>query len=134
MFNPRFPHTLRVKRSVVEGGEPVVDENGNILYDYIPLTAVEMVDEEPVRDADGDFVTYEVGFINFGYRTASSNTRTAGDVVVADFKIACPMFLTELRYDDILEISDYDRTYTAKLVKKTTFNLGTNIWFNEIKN
>ena len=125
MFNPRFPHTLRVKRSVVEGGEPVVDENGNILYDYIPLTAVEMVDEEPVRDADGAFVTY---------RTASSNTRTAGDVVVADFKIACPMFLTELRYDDILEVSDYDRTYTAKLVKKTTFNLGTNIWFNEIKN
>lgn len=134
MFNPRFPHTLRVKRVRMSAGQPEIDVEGNIIYDYIPLTLVEMVDEEPVRDACGNFLTCVADCVNFGYRTSSANTQTAGDVIKSDFKIACPMFLTEIRYDDILEITDYDRTFTGKVVKKTTFNLGTNIWFDEIRN
>ena len=134
MFNPRFPHTLKVKRVRMTAGQPEIDIDGNVVYDYLTLTLVEMADEEPVRNAEGAFVTFTAESVGFGYRTASANTQTAGDVVKADFKIACPMFLTELRYDDILELTDYDRTYEGKVVKKTTFNLGTNIWFDEIKN
>lgn len=133
MFNPRFPHTLKVKRARMTAGQPEIDSEGNVLYDYLTLTLVAMIDNEPAME-NGQFVTYTAESVNFGYRTSSANTQTAGDVIRADFKIACPMFLTELRYDDILELTDYDRTFTGKVVKKTTFNLGTNIWFDEIKN
>lgn len=135
MFNPRFPHTLTVKRTRTDStGVPQTDVNGNFIYDVVTLTCVEMSDSEPVRDADGRFVTFEATSINFGYRTAARNSQTAGDVIVSDFCIACPIFLTEIHTDDILEITDYERTYRGKVVKKTTFNLGTNIWFDEIKN
>ena len=53
---------------------------------------------------------------------------------MSDFKLATPMFFTELLYDDIIEITDYDKSYKARLVKKTTFNWGTNIWIDEIRN
>ena len=72
--------------------------------------------------------------MNFGYRVSSKNTQTAGDVIVSDFKIATPMILTELVAGDILILTDYERTYKGVVVKKTTFNLGTNIWFDESKN
>lgn len=134
MFNPRFPHTLRVKRARVLNGIPVTDVNGNVVYDYVALTCVEMIDSEPVRNADGSFVTFSSTGVNYGYRTSSRSSQTMNDVVVSDFQIACPMFLTEIMTEDILELTDYERTYTGRVVKKTTFNLGTNIWYNEIKN
>ena len=95
---------------------------------------MEMHDSEPVLDADGRFVTYIADEVAFGYRTSSQNTSRAGDVVQADFKLACPMFLTELRPDDILVLKDYEREFRAAVVKKTTFNLGTNVWVNEARN
>lgn len=134
MFNPRFPHSLVVKRPRFVNGDIYTNVNGDIIYDTVPLTCVEMFDNEPVRDVDGNFVTFEKDSIEFGYRTSSRSSRTEGDVIVADFRIACPMFLTEIKTDDILELTDYDRTYRGTVIKKTTFNLGTNIWFDEIKN
>lgn len=135
MFNPRFPHTLAVKRTRTDStGVPQTDANGDFIYDTVTLTCVEMSDSEPVRNADGNFVTFEAASINFGYRTAARNSQTSGDVIVSDFCIACPMFLTEIHTDDILVLTDYERTYKGKVIKKTTFNLGTNIWFDEIKN
>lgn len=134
MFNPRFPHKLVVKRVRFANGQPVIDGDGNPIYDTVRLTLVEMYDEEPVRDLDGNFVTYEDDCVNYGYRTNSSNTQTMGDAMMTTFKIACPMFLTEIQAEDILELTDYDRTYRGRVIKKTTYNLGTNIWYNEIKN
>ena len=135
MFNPRFPHTLVVKRVRKDStGELVYDANGDAIIDTVSLLCVEMSDSEPVRDANGSFVTYEANSINFGYRTSAKNTTTAGDVIVSDFRIACPMFLTEILADDILELIDYERSYKGKVVKKTTFNLGTSIWFDEVRN
>ena len=103
-------------------------------YERLTLTLVEMSDSEPVRDGDGKFVKYTADEVPFGYRTSSQNTSRAGDVVQADFKLACPMFLTELKPDDVLVLKDYEREFRAVVVKKTTFNLGTNVWVNEARN
>lgn len=135
MENPRFPHTLTIKRPTRDsGGAIVLDSDGKPTYDAVTLKIVEMMDGDPVKDADGAFVTEDATSVSFGYRTNSMNIRQAGEVVVADFKIACPMFLAELNFGDELELTDYDRTYRGKLVKKVTYNWGTNIWFDEIRN
>jgi hypothetical protein len=44
------------------------------------------------------------------------------------------MFVTPLLPGDLVEITDFDRTYWGEVVKKATFNLGSNIWINEVKN
>lgn len=136
MFNPRFPHRLSVKRPRKNGqGEYILNERGDVSYETLKLSLVEYIDDQPVRNADGEFVIGELSeVVNFGYRTGSKNTTTAGEVIVADNKIACPMFLTVLQSGDILTLTDYDRTYSATVVKKITWNWGTNIWFDEIKN
>ena len=128
MFNPRFPHTLRVLR--VNG----TDDEGNPLYEAVPLDVVVMRGNLPVRNADGNFVTETVESLPFGYRTQGKNTRDTTDVEVADYKLSTPMFLTHLLSTDIVELKDYDRTYWCDVVKKATFNLGSNIWVNEVRN
>lgn len=135
MFNPRFPHVMYVLRAVTTpDGALAYGEDGTPSYERLELTLVEMNDSEPVRDSAGGFVTYSADEVPFGYRTSSQNTSRAGDVVQADYKLACPMFLTELKPDDILVLKDYEREFRAVVVKKTTFNLGTNVWVNEARN
>lgn len=135
MYNPRFPHTLVVKRAERNSsGEIVYDANGDATYSPVTLTIANYANDEPIRLSDGTFSTYTAESIKFGYRTSSQNTKAAGDAVMSDFKLATPMFFTELLYDDIIEITDYDKSYKARLVKKTTFNWGTNIWIDEIRN
>ncbi|MCQ2141686.1 MAG: hypothetical protein MJY83_05010 [Bacteroidales bacterium] len=135
MFNPRFPHTLTVLRGRHDAeGNAIFGEDGDPIYEVVPLTMVEMFDEEPLRHPDGSFVTYDASSIPFGYRTDSRSTATRIDVVVSDFKLATPMCLTELYPTDVLVVKDYEREYRGRLVKKTTFNLGTNIWMDEIRN
>lgn len=154
MYNPRFPHKLSVKRPKVDSeGEFVLSERGDVEYVNVPLTLVQLIDNEPQRyrrsaafsrafslafdtlARRGDFVIIKVADeIDFGYRTGNKNTRTEGDVIVSDNKIACPMFMTELFPGDVLTLTDYDRTYTGKVVKKITYNWGSNIWFDEVKN
>lgn len=135
MFNPRFPHTLRVWRSRKDDhDEPMTTEGGDPIYDIIKLKKVVMVDNEPIVRSDGSFDTELVDTIEFGYRTQGKNTRDTVDVVVSDFKLATPMFLTYLELGDRVEIWDYERSYWGEVVKKATFNLGSNIWINEVKN
>jgi len=134
MDNPRFPHTLSINRPKKENGATVFDENGNVTYEPITIKIVKTVDGDPIRDGNGGFVTEDATSVNFGYRTNSMNIRQAGAVVVADYKIACPMFLATLNFDDILILTDYDRTYKGRVVKKVTYNWGTNIWFDEVQN
>ena len=135
MFNPRFPHTLRVWRSRKNDyGEPITNAEGNPVQDIVRLKKVVMVDNEPIVRSDGSFDTELVDVIEFGYRTQGKNTRETVDVQVSDFKLATPMFLTPLDAGDRVEITDYERTYWGEVVKKATFNLGSNIWINEVKN
>ena len=135
MFNPRFPHTLRIWRTRRNAyGEPETDDEGNPLYDPVALEAVVMRDGFPVTKQDGSFETEVVYSLPFGYRTQGKNTRDTSDVVVSDFKLATPMFLTPLDSSDVIELEDYDRKFACEVVKKATFNLGSNIWVNEVKN
>ena len=135
MFNPRFPHTLRVWRTRKNDyGEPMTDAEGNPVQDIVSLKKVVMIDSEPVVRSDGSFDTELVDIINFGYRTQGKNTRETVDVQVSDFKLATPMILTHLEPGDKVEIWDYERSYWGEVVKKATFNLGSNIWINEVKN
>lgn len=134
MFNPRFPHSLRVWRARRDDfGEPMTDKDGNPILDIIRLKRVICLDGEPVVVSNGKFDTELVDEIEFGYRTGGKNTSTATDVEVADYKIATPLFVTPLESGDRLEITDYDRTYWGDVVKKITFNLGSNIWYNEVR-
>ena len=134
MFNPRFPHTLRVWRSRKNSyGEPMTDSDGNPIYDIVSLKAVTMVDGRPVVLSNGSFDTYLTEWIEFGYRTQGKNTKDTLDVMVSDFNLATPMFLTPLEAGDRVEIKDYEREYWGEVVKKMTFNLGSNIWINEVK-
>lgn len=135
MFNPRFPHTLRVWRiRKNDYGEPATDDNGNPLYDAVALEMVIMTDGIPTEKPEGGFETETVYSLPFGYRTQGKNTRDTADVEVSDYKLSTPMFLTPLDSSDVIELEDYDRKFACEVVKKTTFNLGSNIWVNEVKN
>ena len=134
MFNPRFPHSLRVWRSRKNNhGEPMTDSDGNPVYDIVSLKVVVMLDGLPTMRSNGSFETEPTEWISFGYRTQGKNTRDTLDVAVSDFKLATPMFLTPLEMGDRVEIKDYDRTYWGEVVRKQTFNLGSNIWVNEVQ-
>lgn len=110
-INPRFPHKFKVLR-------PQVDTHG-----------------EYVTDTDGNPLMQVVFEGKFGYRTQTSNSRTKGEVYESDYKIALPWSDFDFRTKDILELTDYTRTYQGEVVKPTTYNVfaGTNIWFNERK-
>ena len=135
MYNPRFPHRLRVWRNRMDDfGLPVTDENGDPERFIVMLHKVQMMDGRPVTAMDGAYETEEVEWIEFGYRKSSKSTRDTDDVQVSDFMISLPLFITYLTPGDILEIEDYDRRYEGQVLKKQSFNLGSNIWFNEVKN
>lgn len=88
----------------------------------------------PRRNADGSFVTETVTEMPWGYRTSTGGLKTAGEVIVADYKISCPMMLTELPTGTVLVLTDYTHTFRMKVLKMTTYNWGTNIWGDNIKN
>lgn len=109
-LNPRFPHLLVVKRASVDAdGVPITDSDGNIV-------------EETVLES------------YFGYRTQTMNTSSSGDVIKADYKLALPRTTVNIMANDKIYITDYTRSFVATVLKFNTFNLGSNIWANEIKN
>ena len=136
MYNPRFPHKLKVWRGSLDSlGNPVTDANGNPVLALVPLSIVQTIDGDPQQNQDGSFVIASVSTeISFGYRTETRNTQIAGDVATSDYKLACPMFVTPLKFGDVLEMTDYDRTYKCSVIKKTDANWGSNIYCNEIRN
>ena len=111
----------------------MTDPDGDPIYDIVTLKSVVMVDGRPVVLSDGSFDTELTEWIGFGYRTEGKSTKDTTDVMVSDFKLATPMFLTPLEPGDRVEIKDYEREYWGEVVKKMTFNLGSNIWINEVK-
>lgn len=134
--NPRFPHRLKVYRPDKDGnGKYILDENGNPTYSLVELSIVAMSDGWMMRNSEGAPIVEKMATsISCGYRTNTRNLAEMGDVVVYNVTLHCPPFLTPLYFDDILEITDYERTFRAKMVKKVTFNWGTDIWYDEIRN
>lgn len=132
--NPRFPHSFRILRPSTENGLPVIDADGNPVYDNVAVGLVECVDGVPIKDEYGDFVTSESDTVPFGYRTSTRNMSEAGAVVNYGIALHCPLFIAELRFGDVLELTDYDRTYRARMAKKASFNYGTDIWIDELGN
>lgn len=140
-YNPRFPFTLQVLRPALdEYGQPVFDDTtGDATYTALPLAKVVMTDDDedcgdPTFDAEGNFVTEDVTEIRWGYRTSTGGFRDSGDVSEADFKIATEMFTTPLNTGDVVVMTDYDRVWNMEVLKKTTYNWGTNIWVKDVKN
>lgn len=135
MFNPRFPHILRVWRSRKDdNGTTVTNDEGDEILDVVMLSKVIMIDHQPLVLPDGSFETSPTEWMEFGYRTGGKNTKDTSDVMVSDYELATPMFVTALKAGDKVEIKDFDRVYWGEVVKKQTFNLGSNIWVNEVKN
>lgn len=136
MYNPRFPHTLVVKRASTDAnGDFVIDEEGNVTYETVELSIVSFAGDNPLFDSNGALITTTASSISFGYRNnTEKRVMRSGDVAVAEHRIATPMFTTPLYDGDLLELTDYERTYTGQVVRKITNNWGSNIWFNEVKN
>lgn len=134
--NPRYPHSLTVKRVKRTNGEIVFDVDGNVTYETVTLSVVALDYRGfMLRSSEGvPVIASAVSSIPCGYRSVGRESSTSGDAVVASRLIHTPPFTTELLFDDLLEITDYDRSYKARLVKKQTGNMGTAIWFDEIKN
>lgn len=136
MYNPRWPHTFVVRRELLDAdGLPVTDENGRPVVTTMPVERI-VYDGyfNPVYSADGSFRTETVVEMPWGYRTSTGGLKTAGEVIVADYKVSCPMLLTELPTGTILEMTDYTHTFRAVILKMTTYNWGTNIWLDNVKN
>lgn len=136
MYNPRWPHTFRVVvESLDQNGIPVTDANGDPVVGGMQLEKI-VYDSawNPRRSPDGSFVTEMVTDMPWGYRTSTGGLKTAGEVIVADYKVSSPMLLTELPTGTVLEMTDYTHTFRAKLLKMTTYNWGTNLWLDNIKN
>lgn len=139
-LNPRFPFTLRVMRPELDSNdEPAFDENGDVAYSPLTVQKVVMTENEedcgePMRDSAGSFITEPAIEIRWGYRTSTGGFKDSGEVAEADFKIGTEMFTTPLNTGDVVEMTDYDRTWRMQVLKKTTYNWGTNIWVKDVKN
>lgn len=107
--NARFPHYCRIYREPVgTDGLPQTDELGNRCFKLIFESQC-------------------------GYRDATRGIRQ-GEVTVAQYKIGLPWFDVEIKENDRIEMKDYTRTFYGQVVKASTYNFGSNIWFDEIKN
>ena len=135
-YNPRWPHTFTVQtESLDSDGLPVTDADGNPVTGTMSLVRIVYgTDYDPRRTPDGSFVTETVTEMPWGYRTATGGLHTSGEVIVADYKVSCPMLLTEIPTGTVLVMTDYTHTFRAKLLKMTTYNWGTNLWLDNVKN
>lgn len=136
MYNPRWPHTFTiVEEQLDEDGLPVTNASGK------PITTskqIEMIEYDPQwnprKRSDGSFQTKLITKVPWGYRTSTGGMRTSGEVWVADYKISCPMLLTDIPSGTVLIMKDYARTFRVKVVKMTTYNWGTNLWVDNVMN
>lgn len=133
MHNPRWPHTFSVYRERLdERGRPVTDEAGIPVVDLVPVEKV-VYDSRmnPLMGADGRPKTETVTEVPWGYRTSTGGIRASGQMFSTDFKISCPMLLTQLEEGTTLRCTDYTHTFTVVVEKMTTYNWGTNIWYKD---
>lgn len=135
MFNPRFPHMFRVWRvRKNDDGDPITDADGDPIYDIVKVKSAVIVDNKPMMLSNGSYNTELVEWVSFGYRTQGKNTKDTADVIVSDYKLSTAPLMTYIEPGDRVEIKDYMRTFWGDVVKMMTFNLGSNIWINEVRN
>ena len=137
MYNPRWPHRFKVIADALdENGIPVTDENGDpVEGEPVAMPVVEYDSMlNPRKGMDGSFVTKQTTEIPWGYRTSTGGIKESGAVIVADYKISCPMLLKELPTGTQIVMTDYTKTLRCKVIKQTTYNWGTNLWVDNIKN
>lgn len=136
MENPRHPYFFTVKEARTdEHGDAVTDAEGHPVETDMEVELVETGSGgNPVRDDDGNLATYTVTRVPCGYRTSTGGYRISGEVIVCDYKISTPMMRTELPPETVIEVTDNTRTYRAKIIKATTYNWGSNMWIDEIRN
>ena len=112
----------------------MTDKDGNPIYDIVRIKVAVVIDGNPLLRPNGSYETESTEWISFGYRTQGKNTKDTLDVVVSDYKLATAPLMTYIEPGDRVEIKDYMRTYWGEVVKMMTFNLGSNIWINEVQN
>ena len=136
MYNPRWPYTFTVlAESLDANGLPVVGTDGKPVRTSMTLEKVVYDGKmNPTFKSDGSLQTETVTVMPWGYRTSTGGMKTSGEVIVADYKISCPMFVTELPTGTILSMTDRTHTFRVKVIKMTTYNWGTNLWVDNIKN
>jgi len=160
MYNPRWPHRLLVFESTLDDdGLPRTDENGDEITDryladvwgrrlresnglYLTVPGGPMQIESvvydsrlnPVMGADGKPRTETIFEVPWGYRTSTGGMRDSGEVFHTDFKISTPMITTQLEEGMLLLLTDYTHTFVGVVKKMTTYNWGTNIWFDRYGN
>lgn len=130
--NKRWPHTFSVFSQELDSrGRPVTDDEGNPVSTAMPLEiAVYLSGYRPKRRAGGAILTKTVTEVPWGYRTSTGGIKDSGDVFQTDFKISCPMLFTDLPEGTVLRLTDYTHSFNAVVKKCTTYNWGTNIWFD----
>ena len=136
MSNPRWPHTfVIIGEALDENGLPMTDDEGNPITEYESVEVVRYDGaQNPRMDSSGRFDCDLVEEVPWGYRTATGGIKESGDVIVADYKISCPMILTDIPTGTQLVMKDYTRSFRVKVVKQTTYNWGTNLWVDNVKN
>lgn len=136
MYNPRWPHTFVIKgESLDENGLPVTDDQGRPVESEVTLKkCIYDSNWNPRFNSDGTYAYEEVTAMPWGYRTSTGGLKTAGEVIVADYKISTPKCLTEIPTGTILELTDDTHTFLGKVMKFTTYNWGTDIWIDNVKN
>lgn len=130
-FNPRWPHTFKAFQPSLDGyGMPVTDTDGNPVFtEMVFALVVTDGDGNPTFD-DGEMVTESVTEMPWGYRTSTGGIKDSGEVFKADFKLSCPMFLTDIPEGTKLALTDYTHTFEGVVKKVTTYNWGTNVWID----
>ena len=136
MYNPRWPHTFSVVgESLDTNGLPIVDEYGDPTTSVVSVNVAEYDPQwNPRFNVDGTIATKSVTDVPWGYRTSTGGIKASGDVIVADYKISCPMLLTDLPTGTVLTMTDSVKTFRVKVVKMTTYNWGTNLWVDNVLN
>lgn len=136
MHNPRWPYTFTiVGESLDLNGLPVTDDEGNPVETSLSVERV-VYDSgyNPRFRSGGQPVTETITEVPWGYRTSTGGMKTSGEVIVADYKISCPMLLTDIPTGTVLIMRDMVHSFRVKVIKMTTYNWGTNLWVDNIKN
>lgn len=130
-YNPRWPHTFVAYTPTLDDyGIPVTDSEGNPTFSAMEMELVTTDDDLNPVFVDDEMVTETVTEMSWGYRTSTGGIKDSGEVFKADFKISCPMFVTDLPEGTKLALTDYTHTFEGIVKKVTTYNWGTNVWID----
>lgn len=104
IYNPRFPHTFTVTRNVLTG------TNAN-----------------PTQST----ITVAAGHCRYYPDNGGSEK---GGVKVADYKLSTPENVSAVQEGDFISCTNLGLNVTGTVKLCHLFNMGSNIWFNIVKN